>query len=170
MALIVEDGTVVAGAESYGTVAEGDTYWTTNRFDTTGWTVKGTSEKEKVLREATQYLDANYRWKGTISDTDQVLDWPRVNAVDDEARTIGSSTIPEVLKQALFELAKLALTGQLVPSPARGGQVKRSKVDVLETEYFSSASAGRTFAFVDSLLGTITTGKRGSGSARAIRA
>ena len=74
MALVVEDGTGLSTAESYISVADADTYHS-DRGNAL-WT--GTDAvKEEALRQATEYLDATYDWKGSISLTTQALNWPR---------------------------------------------------------------------------------------------
>ena len=64
MALIVEDGTGVSGAESYISVVDADDYHTNH--GNTSWGSADTTAKEIALRKASEYLDGKYgkRWLG----------------------------------------------------------------------------------------------------------
>lgn len=150
MALSIEDGTIVAGAQSYVSAAEATTYHTAR--GNTAWT--GTDAvKEAALRKAAQYLDGHYcnRFKGTkYQPLDQNMQWPRIGVVID-GFVLDVTAIPQRLKDAQCELALIALSADLAPSVAAG--VKREKLDVLETEYFAGAPAGTTvYTAVNNLL------------------
>lgn len=150
MALIVETGAIVAGAESYVTVLECDAYHAAR--GNTAWT--GTdAAKEAALRKAAAYLDGHYcnRFKGAkYLPLEQSMQWPRVDVVVD-GYLIATTTIPRRLKDAQCELALIALTSDLAPNVSAG--IRREKVDVLETEYFAGAPAGTTvYTSVNNLL------------------
>lgn len=144
---------LVVGTDTYVSVVDADTY-VTDHFrgdDLTTWDT-ASDDKEAALREATQYIDANFEdnFVGEIQTTSQTLAWPRVNAVDNAGRLLNG--IPSAVKDATVELAFSALGGKLVPDESRGGKVKREKVDVLEVEYFDNAPAGTTYGWVEQLL------------------
>ena len=162
MALIIETGLIVAGAESYASVTDADTYHTNN--GNTAWGTASNTAKEAALRKACRYLDGKYRsrWKGRrVLPVVQVLEWPRGGVeAPSGAGSSGSyyydtgftgnvfypsNSIPQRLKDAQCELALRALDGDLASDATIG--VKREKVDVLETEYFQGAVPGQT-AFV----------------------
>lgn len=150
MALIVETGAIVTGAESYVSAADCTTYHS-NRGNT-AWT--GTDAvKEAALLKAAAYLDGHYckRFKGEkYQPLDQNMQWPRIGVVID-GFVLDVDVIPQRLKDAQCELALIALTADLAPSVSAG--IKREKVDVLETEYFAGAPAGTTvYTAVDNLL------------------
>ena len=150
MALIIELGSIIAGADSYVAVTDCDTYHL-NRGNA-AWT--GTDAvKEAALRKAVAYLDGHYRnrLKGVMVDPiNQLLAWPRYDVVIDGVM-LASDTIPQRLKDAQCELALIALTADLAPNVSAG--IKREKVDVMETEYFAGAPAGTTvYTSVNNLL------------------
>jgi len=140
MAFIVEDGTGVADSNSYGAVADANSYFT-DRGDA-DWT--GTdAEKEQALVQATDYIDVmnGHRFIGDKVDEDQSLEFPR---------DYWGAVIPRNLERATFEYAKRALSGALAPDPtvdATGYAVKRVKSVVGpisdETEYMDQG-AGST--------------------------
>jgi len=150
MALIIEDGTIVAGAESYVSAADATTYHG-NRGNTT-WAGTDTV-KDAALLKAAAYLDGHYckRFKGTkYQPLDQNMQWPRIGVVID-GFVLDVDVIPQRLKDAQCELALIALSADLAPSVSAG--IKREKVDVLETEYFAGAPAGTTvYTAVNNLL------------------
>lgn len=153
MALIIETGAIITGADSYVSVADCDTYHAAR--GNAAWT--GTDAvKESAIRKAVAYLDGHYRnrLKGIMVDPiNQLLAWPRYDVVIDGV-TIASDTIPQRLKDAQCELALIALSADLAPNVSAG--IKREKVDVLETEYFAGAPAGTTvYTAVNNLLATL---------------
>lgn len=96
--IIVEDGTIVANANSYIDV----TYL--NAFATDrGFTLPSTTnEKEILIIKAMDYLEAKC-FKGEKSIADQELQWPRDNVYID-CELLNTDVIPEVLKRALAQL------------------------------------------------------------------
>lgn len=147
MAFTTEDGTIVAGANSYVTVAYADTYH--DDRGNTAWT--GTDAvKQAALIKATDYVDQNYDFNGYIYDEDQALNWPRsiINADTDE--------IPDKLKQAVCLLALEALSEDL--NPTLGRNVKREKVDVIEVEYQDGASMSKSRPAIYGLLKSYVSG------------
>lgn len=155
MALVVETGAVIAGAESYATVAEFDTYWT-NRGDST-LTALATADKEILLRIGTRWLDSRYKWRGTIVDNDQVLDWPRWGVEGSDGKYYDSDEIPTILKEALFEIAKQQNTADIFTTTT-SRKVIREKLDVLEQEFTPHGDTVLRYPWIDSLLKPITLG------------
>lgn len=150
MALSIETGEIIPGANSYVTAAECTTYHAAR--GNTAWT--GTDAvKEAALLKAAQYLDGHYcnRFKGgKYQPLEQTMQWPRVGVVID-GHLLDAYTIPQRLKDAQCELALIALSADLAPSVSAG--IKREKVDVLETEYFAGAPVGTTvYTAVNNLL------------------
>ena len=167
MALVVETGAIIAGAESYVDVAAADTYHLNN--GNAAWATSTTQLKEAALRKACRFLDGKYRLrlKGRrVMPVIQPLEWPRggvsVIGINDRNSAlydvgfagqifIPSNIIPQRLKDAQCELALRALSGDLATDATAG--VKREKVDVLETEYFPGAVPGQmSYQVVDQLL------------------
>lgn len=59
MTLVVEDGSIVSGAESYASVAQADAYFAARGI--TIWSPLLDAEKEQALRRATDYMVQTYR-------------------------------------------------------------------------------------------------------------
>lgn len=134
--LIVEDGSGKTNADSYVSVADCNTYATAH-----GLTFAGDeSAKEARLRRATQYLDAQYAYKGVEQTDTQALAWPR---------TVAPGIVPREIVSACCELACKPgdLWADVEPSaviektigpitkkfaaPANGGQKRFAGVDAL---------------------------------------
>jgi len=139
MSLIVEDGTGRSDAESYISVADADTYHT--KFTASAaWAGAGTADKETALRQATQYLDDEYRgrWKGYPVDDEQALAWPRLDVEDENGYVVDSDAVPEQVQRAAAEMALRALSSgpNLLPDIVERGTVKsiRKKLGPMEKE------------------------------------
>lgn len=148
--------------DSYLSVADADQYWSDRNNST--WSAATTANKEKALREATQYLDGAFTFIGEITDTDQALAWPRAGVRvlrgNFKHKFVDSTTIPQKIEHATAELALEALSERLKPSLSRGGMTKREKVDVIEIEYLDFAPSGKTFEFVSMLVRPFTMGSK----------
>lgn len=151
--------TVTVGTDVYLSVADADSYWSAKNNAT--WAAASNADKEKALREATQYIDGAFSFIGTQK-PDNVLAWPRydvfVRTGNFAGKTYDSDTIPPQVEQACAELALEALSARLVPAADRGGAVKRQKVDVIEVEYMDWAPSGKTFTFAAMILKPLTNG------------
>ena len=152
MALTVETGAVVAGADSYISLADADTYFT-NHGSPSEWADATDAAQEAALRYAVQWIDSSFSWKGEIVDDDQVLDWPRAGVYDDERRLVASTSIPQRVKDAQCEAALEHLKSSLIAGLARGGKVKRQRVEgAVEIEYADHAPGERVRYHVERLL------------------
>ncbi len=154
MALTVEDGTIVSGAESYCTLAFANTYHAA-RGNALTWTEYTDEDREDALRKATDYMLQKYteRWAGYRKSSSQVLDWPRsyVPINDLVAREyISDSIVPDEVKRACASLALRALTTDLLADEEQ--RVVREKVDVIETEYSEHASQRKKYPEIDLML------------------
>lgn len=149
MALTPEDGTGLVDADSYASVAYADAYHAAR--GNTAWAALTTSAKEIALRNGTAYIDANYSFLGQKNTQAQALQWPRYGAYIDNFLWPSDELPPDLLKAAC-EMALRASAGP-VQSDVASEVVKRSKVDVIEEEYFQPRNGGQPiYSAVDSLL------------------
>lgn len=112
MALVIEDGTIVANANSYQSVANLDA-WATEMGDTLPAT---TAEKETLLFKAMEAM-VGRNWKGDRVGSTQVLDWPRHNVYVD-GQLLSHQSIPRHLEQGQLQLALAANRTTLQPTTA----------------------------------------------------
>lgn len=148
------------GVDSFTSVADADTYWTEHAGGT-NWAGATPTQKEQALREASQYIDKRYSWRGTHPGTvSQLLSWPRIDVIDDQGRLRSASAVPEEVKDATAWLAEQALGGQLLPAKNRGGAIKQLKAGSVEIEYEDRAPTQKSFDYVDLLVsGLVRAGK-----------
>jgi len=170
MAFLVEDGTIVAGATSYTTVAYYKAYWLDR-----GVTVAETDPViEAALVIVTQYVDLMNRWKGYIVDDAQELDWPRSSILDDEGRVIEQTEIPTKLQNAICEYASAQIVSTISPEPSLTGEVKKTKRKLgpleTETEYTENGSRTiRSIPLADNWLKGFTIGGLLGNFSRTVR-
>ncbi len=153
MTLIVEDGTGLNDAESYGSVADSLIYHT--NMGNTSWAAFTEPNQEVYLRRATQYLDTTY---GAILIGTQIN--PYVQALEFGRITDDDVTYPAamfvwpipIIVQATFELALIASSSDLF-NVAPVQQVKSVKVGPITRElYEPRANSQRKFVKINRLL------------------
>ena len=141
MALIIEDGTGVSGADAYASVTACSA-WAVDYF---GHSLTGsTADKEAAIRRAVAYMDG-LKWKGKRTyGRSQSLAWPREGVTDCEGLDIADDEIPDevIFAQHVLARAEFQSPGVLSPSGALAQVVKREKVDVIEQEYDTSRLQG----------------------------
>ena len=133
--LIIEDGSIVADANSLATDDEFKA-WASIRNKTVPSTQP---ERESLLILAMDYITSKESTLkgGRVSEL-QTLPFPRVGLCTN-GFTIASNVIPVNAKQAQLELAILAGGSDLFIN-GQSKNVQREKVDVLEVQYFSGGS------------------------------
>lgn len=170
MTLTVEDGTGVAGANSYASVAFVDTYWSARITQewSSSWSAADAASKESALLQATAFLDAEYgsHYRGSRQSYDNGLMWPRTDALDVHGNSLPD--LPVELQRAAAELAARALSAQLAPDQGNAGTVKRvkQKVDVIETEteYDHPHDGQPAYGFVARMLEPLLDGSQSGAS------
>lgn len=141
MALTVEDGTGLADADAFVSVADCDTYCTNKGLtDWTGAASSPADEKEAAIRRATAYLSDSFRWKGyKLNGRSQALAWPRTGVLDEEDNVVASDEVPVEIVNACCEIAALeiATPGYTSPNVTLTERVKSEKVGSIAVEYAS---------------------------------
>jgi hypothetical protein len=164
MALIIEDGSLVANANSYVTVEEARTYAAAR-----GVTLSAVdAEVEQLLIPAMDYLEAQRdRYQGTKVSATQSLQWPRYPVYID-GFLFASDEIPNDLKNAECQLAIEKQNGVDLLPTSEGRAIIKEVVGPLETEYSESVgSDSPTMRAVDNLLQPLYNS--GGGGLRTIR-
>ena len=142
MALVVEDGSGVPGANTYASEAVYDAYLVDRGLSVS-------VGAEGILRRAMDALEA-LEWCGQRVDNAQALSWPRMSLTHPGVRTIGPDEIPVEVISAQCALAAEIEAGN-DPGAYQGRTVKREKVDVLEVEYMDGAKNRLTVADLPSV-------------------
>ena len=151
MALIVEDGTGLADAQSYISVVDADTYH--SERGNADWAAADAAAKEASLIKATEYLDGKYgnRWLGWRRSSTQALDWPRDDVLDELGTEY--TGVPRKLAQATTVVALKVIQGADVsPDLDRGGKVHSESVGKITTVFQTGAPAQTLYTAVSRLL------------------
>lgn len=155
MALVIETGAIVTGANSYVTLTEARAYATLR-----GVTLPASDPAAEILAiKAMDYLEGqrNY-YQGTKVDKDQPLQWPRTDVVV-EGFDVEEDEIPTILKNAQCQLIMDVFSGLDLQPNGTGREVVREKVGEIETEYAKTGSGvlqpifTRAAALLDPLFG-----------------
>ena len=170
MALIVENGTGLADAESYVSVADADTYF--SKRGNAAWAALATAVKEESLRKATDYMVETYRlrWKGSRVNGVQALDWPRAFVLRADFQYAGmngqtmiggesfypSDVVPVEVANACAELAFRASSADLLAD--YGSQVKSETVGPISVTYADGARQTVRYAAIDRKLSPFLIG------------
>ncbi|MDI6742656.1 MAG: hypothetical protein QMD11_07940 [Smithella sp.] len=151
MALIVEDGTGIATADSFCSVEYANIYHA-NRGNAAWALLDEVNQKEPALRKATDYIGSVYRnrWQGSrVYPLIQALDWPRKGVVVDEVSVL-STIVPQKIKRACAELALRASAGDLQADLTQG--VLQETVGPISITYDKSSPQQIRYAAVEALL------------------
>lgn len=166
MALIVEDGTGKADAESYISVADATAYHAA-RGNAAWAALASDTVREQALRAATDYMlqSYRYRWAGTRKSATEAIDWPRIDVprLDTTQSQYSlqsyydAASVPTEVARACAVLALKASAGELAPDVGR--ITSREKVDVIEVTYQEGAAPFVRYRAVDNMLaGMLKTG------------
>jgi hypothetical protein len=145
--LTVEDGTGLAGANSYVSLPDADAYFAA-RLNST-WITKTDDERSSALIQATQYLDTRYSFRGCQVIDTQALAWPRYN------RGLPAYNWPvKRVKDACCEAALRAATGALFADQDASIVTSEKVGDIAVTYAEAQRNGGQVrIAIVDELLG-----------------
>lgn len=172
--LITELGAADPLAESLCSVAVADTYHAARGNNV--WIALGVTEKEVLLRRATDYATQTFRrkWAGVRRTTTQALDWPRnyVPRIDGFVAAPGvgyvygglvtyeynvnpqsfypSDSVPREVVNACAELALRANTNELQPD--EGPQEREVAVGPIRVVYEPGARATMKYTAIEKML------------------
>jgi hypothetical protein len=130
-----------ADANSYCSVAEGDTYHLGHLY-ATKWTDASADRKATAVVMATRLLDSLYEWAEFQTTVEQALAWPRTGILArNQLAFVGEYEIPIDLINATAEFARQLL------------EADRSADNVVETMGVTSLTAGPvSLTFKDGVL------------------
>ena len=135
MALVIEDGTLVAGANSFVTRAEIIAYAAAR-----GTTLTDDASTDVLAIQAMDYIWAQCL-KGDLVDDDQDAPFPRSGLVDGDTADDYEYSIPKGIKQAQLQLALDAGNGIILTASANpDATVKSTKVGPIEREFFAPSN------------------------------
>ena len=136
MAIVVEDGTLVSGANSYITLDEFQAW-----ADARGISYGTDFTLSQQLFRATDYFEA-LRFKGLKADENQTMQWPRDQVLID-GYAVDSNEIPSEVKIAIYELIKIEIDGDSKLSPSER-EVTSEQIDSIKITYKDNAGMKRS--------------------------
>lgn len=152
-----------ASADSYGTLADFQTY-----AANMGWTLTGTDvEQDADNRRATLYLDRNYNWRGLKATDAQARRFPTIMSELVDGYSVPSDTTPQDIIDAQFELAFISNGGTDLFATVETGAVSESsvKVDVIEESFkYKSPREHPLFTSISGLIYQYHKGSKLSGA------
>lgn len=175
MVITVEDGTIIAGANAYASLAEVDAYHEDR--GNTAWVNASDEDKEAAMLRATAGLESQYRerWIGfkanhNDANAPQNLAWPRKDRkaettadgyttttmtplVDYDGIVIPVDGIPVQLIAAYQEICLIEITEPFVSVRlSRDDMLKYQRVDVIEQQWMTNAPATVHYPHIDLML------------------
>jgi hypothetical protein len=155
VALIVEDGTAKADAQTYVSTAEVTAYASLYGLSATGLT-------EGHIMQAMRYIEGAYfgRWVGVKYSEAQALQWPRSFAERQDGWSIYQNEIPKELKDAVSALAIRAINSDLNPDITRNSAAIEEEVGPIRVKYANYAPVVTVFRDVELILRNIVSPMR----------
>jgi len=132
--MVVEDGTNVAGANSYVDLTFANNYLQYNIHTASVWSALTDDVKKACLIRGTQVVDNYFNYEGLKTYDDSALRWPRYGADDLDGIVIPDNVIPIQLKQAVCELAMETSQGDITEDPGSAG-LSELTVDVISLKF-----------------------------------
>lgn len=168
MALIPEDGTGLATADSYCSQAEATTYHAA--IGNAAWALLSSDAKDQAIRKATIYMVGEYRlnWAGTRMTATQALDWPRSLVPRKDVPFLqyyADNATPQEVKNACAVLALKASTADLLSDQTQ----RKSSVTIgpISTTYSEGSRVAKKYSAIDAMLRPFLL--NGTGQVRMVR-
>lgn len=168
MALVVEDGTGLATADSYVSIADAVVYLDKHAASGASnvFTAAATALQETALRNAARFLDAwgALRFKGRRILGTQALQWPRYNVVTNDGYSVEFDEVPTLVINCAAELALRFVadttghdTSRLMPDQSAPGHVKAERIEVVDgvvsdIEYAGGSSQQKSYELCERML------------------
>lgn len=160
--IIVEDGSIVANANSYVTTAEFTQYCGDRNI-----TISGTYGDESQLLILSMDYFEQQPFRGIKYFETQSLQFPRSDLYIDGYLT-DSDKIPDLVKDAQITIAISIMAGN-DPLSTVDRAIKREKVDVIEIEYMDNASISTVIRSIGNAMRKLVTSGSMGNNIRTIR-
>lgn len=163
---VQEDGTGKSDATSYASLAQYRQYWLNKGTD---YSTTADDTIKAYLNSATEYIDNIYRFKGSKTDEDQALEWPRFNVLKGDSEHsyniymgavldyYDSDEMPDNLVNACCYLAAKVADGELNSTETNLRSISIGPV----SKTYSGSSSSKSYSAVDKFLkNLILTGNK----------
>lgn len=132
MALVIETGALISGANSYVTV---DNFIAWAEARGISFTLDDSLIEQNILR-AMDYFESLH-FLGLKADENQALQWPR-DRVYIDGYAVDSDEIPKEVKSAIYELVKIEFDGDS-PISAQDRQTESEQIGDIKVVYSNTA-------------------------------
>lgn len=153
LTLVKEDGTGKSDANSYASVADGDSYFEGHLY-ASAWTGASGTSKAAALVMATRVIDAEFQFNGVRANESQALQWPRAECRDPDRASTGwgvrsaecvpVDVVPAAVVQATCELARELLIVDRTAAPPGEGIAATQTSTASHTDTSGSSSMSST--------------------------
>jgi hypothetical protein len=147
LALFVEDGSRVLGANAYVSLAQANAILAQEIRDLTAWNALTPTQQKVQIIAATRWLDDKVVWTGDRKSDPvrprvlqmnpplplQSLGWPRKGAFDRERRKVRDDVVPFQVLRATALLANYLINDNAADQDQAG--IRRFRTDTFEIEY-----------------------------------
>lgn len=163
MTLVVEDGTGLANANSYDSLVGIAATLQETGEDATWLALASDTLREQLALRSMRMLDTEWLYRGYPLSEDQALAWPRVEAYDDDGRTLVG--VPVRVKKALALLcASGSISGAVLqPDQSAPASIALKSISVgkisISTSYQGGLSPEYYYRRVEALLAPLTDGQ-----------
>jgi hypothetical protein len=160
--LILEDGSLVVGANSFVSVAEVRAYAIARASDLAAF--DDSAIEAAAIKSADYLRSLRHRFKGAELIAEQSLPFPR-QYVFVAGFELPSNTVPQGIKDAACQLAIESANGAELQPTTNGQVTTKEKVGPLETTFAPNSAPDGTqlFAAATALLAPYMTGASGGG-------
>ncbi|MDR1505642.1 MAG: hypothetical protein LBI67_00920 [Treponema sp.] len=141
MALIIEDGSGIPGANAYIGTSFVDEYFLGERLTT--WRALEQEGQESFIISAAGYVDIAFDWQGIRKTPEQGLSWPRTGILFDGFPVDG---VPVQVKKAAAETVWLLIEGEELFSTDSDTEIASEQVDVIKISYREPGENGQKAA------------------------
>ena len=162
LTLVKEDGTGLASANSYASVADGDAYFEGHLY-ATAWTAATSGTKAAALVMATRLVDTQFQFNGYRANEDQALQWPRERCPDPDRNAVTSSLqspvlssfvpsdeVPKPVASAVCEMAReLLIVDRTAAPPGEGISSTQTSSATHDSAGGSSSQSSTTYSKED---------------------
>lgn len=160
-AIVIEDGSGVAGADAYVSISAVSTYVLDHYGAAAQATWDAQAEPDRLVRLGSKYVDQKYhpRWLGTRAHETQGMDHPRLDQVDTDGYVTASTVVHQAVQDAASEASYRAQTVTLFPDESTPGELEAEALKVgsvsISSKFVSGQSALPRFSQIERILAPI---------------
>jgi len=167
VAIVVEDGTGKADANSYASLAAASAYHSAR--GRAAWaSLASDTVREQALVRATDYIEFRFgpRFRGVKTSASQALSFPRRDAIDNSGHSL-DGIVPPQLAKACMEYALISgLIGELAPRPPSPNGTQNVATGVVTGNFSGSGIIESLTQIVGPIENSVTYSKRLSTASR----